>query len=590
MKIQCPKCGKISDIVHVERGRRAECICGAGFTLDDDSVLQDYSFPDEPPPAQIGRYPVKRYVGSGGMCLVYEGIHPELNIPVAIKLPKPEYADDRDFCRRFAKAACICADMNHPNIVKVYEFGKDPRTKVPYLVMEFLSGGTLFDLQQTHGTFSAEETIQIARSVCLGLIAADKHGIVHRDIKPDNIMISADGQFKLSDLGLAKQEAENKSNHNSGKVFQPDVQTLTGQMYSLGTLEFMPPEQLLNAASCDSRADIYSLGVTMYQLVTGHLPIEAADKEMFRTLLLMQEPVVPSDFAPELSIDFDYIVMTCIQKNRNARYDSPAELLLDLDAFLNGQPLPSARLDISGSVLQSSSERIRDNVFRTKLFAMAAVALVGCIICTALLLNHQIKLKRNRLAAENAKQTQKNEGLNSLPASGIFNDNESSPMEKASLPAVDFAAEANITITSAEVHSANSKSRLLFNECVEKAQNAIASGNGFDLLIDELKGFAKSSPDFEIEAAKWIIQLEHARDKWIDNLISKLTESVSPALKEGKWSEAIKVFQDYNGPLKDESRQAREKKIQEFEEAREKVFRETVRTIPLSSSPSTAHP
>ena len=330
---------RVSEIPHVEHGRIAVCACQTSFRIDDSTVVEEISLPDLPPPESIGRFHVVRYLGRGALNCVYEGIHPDLGIPVAIKTLLPEYASDRPSRDQFLQAAKIYAKAVHPNIVKVYETGKD-QNGVPFLVMEFLSGGSLADAMQTNPSFPAKKAAEIGAEVCRALAVTAKLGIVHRDIKPDNIMLSVDGKYKLTDLGLAKLDTSTASG-NDIRILDGNSPENPFRKTSFGTLEYMSPEQYIDADSCDVRSDIYSLGVTLYQLATGRLPFETQTRSELRHMHISVEPLVPSTYMHDIPIDFDYIVMHCIQKRPEDRYSSPEELLTDLEAFLADAPLPS---------------------------------------------------------------------------------------------------------------------------------------------------------------------------------------------------------------------------------------------------------
>lgn len=332
MLIVCPGCGKKQEIEHVERGRRAECLCGTVFTLDDATVLRDYTELDSPPPEKIGPYPIERFIGRGGMGRVYKGFHPGLQMPVAVKTLLKEYANNEPFKDRFIKSARICAKLSHPNVVRVYDFGVTADGTL-YLVLEYIGGGTLFDLLSRSGPLTPKRTAEAGLAMCGALEAAEKAGIVHRDIKPDNIMIDSEGVYKLSDLGLAKIEAKNPP----PKVNLSETVSFTG----LGTPEYMAPEQALDAKHADLRADIYSLGVTLYQLVTGRLPFDAHDPLELRRKHFEELPKVPGEYRDDIPFALDFIIMKCMQKDKSERYQTPEELRADLEAFLAGRELPS---------------------------------------------------------------------------------------------------------------------------------------------------------------------------------------------------------------------------------------------------------
>jgi len=339
MKIRCPKCMRVSEIPHVNHGRTAICPCQTTFRIDDSTVVEEFSLPDLPPPEFIGRYGIVRYLGRGATNCVYEGIHPDLGIPTAIKTMLPEYARDKPSCDQFFRAAKICAKAIHPNIVKFYEAGRDANG-VPFLAMEFLPGGTLADRISKEEKIPVKEAAKIGAAVCRALTETVKLGIVHRDIKPDNIMLAANGEYKLTDLGLAKLDAPGMQGIaariiNEGDPVRPARKT------SFGTLEYMSPEQCVDTDSCDIRSDIYSLGITLYHIASGRLPFEPLTRSELRHMHLSIEPLVPSTYEPDIPLDFDYIVLHCIQKRPEDRYQTPEELLADLEAFLADKPLPS---------------------------------------------------------------------------------------------------------------------------------------------------------------------------------------------------------------------------------------------------------
>ena len=384
MKIRCPQCQRISEIPHVDHGRIAVCACKATFRINDSTVVEEFSLPDLPPPESIGRYTVVRYLGRGALNCVYEGIHPDLGIPVAIKTLLPEYAADRPTREMFLHAIKAYAKAVHPNIVKVYETGRDSNG-VPYLVMEYLSGGTLADSLLNNGFFSAKEAAKIGADICRALVVTAGLGIVHRDIKPDNIMLSAGGQYKLTDLGLAKLDNSNAAG-NSALILDENNPVKSTRKTSFGTLEYMSPEQYIDTESCDIRSDIYSLGVTLYQLVTGRLPFETQTRSELRHMHISVEPLVPSTYMHGIPIDFDYIVMHCIQKRPDDRYDTPEELLADLEAFLADTPLPSTTCGAVPYVRTPALTGRNVEEKRSMLLPAAAILLVLLILASAGLL------------------------------------------------------------------------------------------------------------------------------------------------------------------------------------------------------------
>ena len=400
MKIRCPQCQRISEIPHVEHGRIAICACKGTFRIDDSTIVEEFSLPDLPPPETIGRYTVVRYLGRGALNCVYEGIHPDLGVPVAIKTLLPEYASDRPTREMFLHAIKAYAKAVHPNIVKVHETGRD-LNGVPYFVMEFLPGGTLADSLQKNGFFSAKEAAKIGMDICRALVVTAELGIIHRDIKPDNIMLSADGQYKLTDLGLAKLDNAAASG-NSALVLDENDPAKTVHKTSFGTLEYMSPEQYIDSESCDIRSDIYSLGVTLYQLATGRLPFETQTRSELRHMHISVEPLVPSTYMHGIPIDFDYIVMHCIQKRPEDRYSTPEELLADLKAFLSDAPLPSTTCGAVPFVGFPTPTTRSTEEHRSMLIPVMAALLVLLILASALLLvlkEHSAIKQRKNLSA-----------------------------------------------------------------------------------------------------------------------------------------------------------------------------------------------
>lgn len=329
MKIQCPNCRKITELEHVDSGSNAECVCGFIFEINQHTVVEEYTEIDRHLPERIGPYPVTGLIGFGGMGKVYLGTHPALGLPVAIKMLRMEYMTDQASCSRFMQAARICARINHPNIVRIYDCGYD-RDNV-FLVMEYIPGGSAQDLLDQEGKLDQDHAALILLEICSGLMEAEKLGIVHRDIKPENIMFDRDGEVKLLDLGLSKIIGDSRIGR----------QSVTADLTALGTPQYMSPEQAADAGNCDSRADIYSIGVTLYQLCTGRLPFESDNPDELRRMHALTEPVPPSRLNPELRPGMEAVILRCMKKKRDDRYANITELALDLEACLKNRNLPS---------------------------------------------------------------------------------------------------------------------------------------------------------------------------------------------------------------------------------------------------------
>ena len=563
MKIRCPQCLRISEIPHVEHGRLAVCACRATFRIDDATVVEELSLPDIPPPETIGRYTIVRYLGRGALNCVYEGIHPDLGIPVAIKTLLPEYASDRPSRDQFLHAAKIYAKAVHPNIVKVYETGRDTNG-VPFLAMEFLPGGTLADGMLKNGFYNAKEAAKIAADICRALVVTAGLGIVHRDIKPDNIMISADGQYKLTDLGLAKLDASSAA-ENGALVLDENDPANSSRKTSFGTLEYMSPEQYIDTESCDIRSDIYSLGVTMYQLVTGRLPFEPQTRAELRHMHISVEPLVPSTYMHGIPIDFDYIVMHCIQKKPEDRYNSPDELLADLEAFLADAPLPSTT---RGAVpyVRTPAQTGRTAVEkRFMLLSVAAAVLVLLILAGTglLILKERSASERTRIPAAQPDQ-EESMLVPSDVADGagfpVSSGGQGVPRVRPSTKALD----AEVTIAGENI---DAQASALFKETKKAAEQAVKDGFGFKKAIEDLETFTESEA-YSIEARALISELKKASDEAVAKLMAPLNEKAAELIAKGDYDAAINVYNTDIGPLAPESQPERERKILEIERMR----------------------
>ena len=303
-----------------------------------------------------------------------------------------EYVTDTASCDRFIKSAKICAKLNHPNIVRVYDCGYDKDNV--YLVMEYIGGGSAQDLFEREGALEQHRAARIAHDVCLGLMAAEYHGIVHRDIKPENIMFADDGTVKVLDMGLAKIDGDQRINSYSRTI----------SFTSLGTEQYMPPEQAIDASSCDSRADVYSLGITLYQLCTGKLPFDSNNPQELRRMHALEAPQPPRELKPELHPDLEYIILKCIRKNRDDRYQSIDELELDLDAFLKNHILPS-KLVYETKPRTSPFRRFENIKWRYAFLFLGAAALlsVSTLYC---LFTYIKERKRTRAKVQTVMQVQ----------------------------------------------------------------------------------------------------------------------------------------------------------------------------------------
>ena len=256
------------------------------------------------------RYEIISRVGSGGMADVYKAKDHKLDRMVAVKVLKAEFREDTTFIAKFRKEAQAAAGLSHPNVVNVFDVGED--RGLYYIVMELIEGITLKDYITKKGKLSVKEATSIAIQVSLGLEAAHNRGIIHRDVKPQNIIISTDGKVKLSDFGIAKATNSN---------------TITANV--MGSVHYSSPEQVRGGFS-DAKSDIYSLGITMYEMVTGRVPFDGDTTVSIAIKHLQEEMIPPSRYTPDLPYSLEQIILKCTQKNPERRYANMALLIEDL--------------------------------------------------------------------------------------------------------------------------------------------------------------------------------------------------------------------------------------------------------------------
>lgn len=260
------------------------------------------------------RYEISNLIGRGGMAKIYKAIDLRLNRIVAIKVLNEEYSEDENFVRRFKAEAKAAATISNPNIVNVFDVGQDE--DLHFIVMELVDGTTLKSFIENNGALDSESTLKIAMQICLGIKAAHSSGIIHRDIKPQNIVISKDGVVKVADFGIAK--AINGDTINSAAV---------------GSVHYMSPEQARNGYS-DERSDIYSLGITMYEMVTGILPFNG-DNNVSVVLSHINNPIKPpSNYAPDIYRGLEEIILKATNKHSSYRYNSIDEIIDDIKNVL----------------------------------------------------------------------------------------------------------------------------------------------------------------------------------------------------------------------------------------------------------------
>lgn len=260
------------------------------------------------------RYEILEQIGSGGMSDVYKGKDHKLNRFVAIKVLKNEFSNDKNFVSKFRIEAQSAAGLAHPNIVNVYDVGEEEA--IHYIVMELVEGITLKNYIQKKGKLSVKEAISIAIQMSMGIEAAHNNHIIHRDIKPQNIIISRDGKVKVTDFGIARAASSNTISSNV-----------------MGSVHYTSPEQARGGYS-DEKSDIYSLGITIYEMLTGRVPFDGENTVAVAIKHIQDEMDSPRMYSPDIPVSLEKIVFKCTQKRADRRYLNMTEVIADLKQSL----------------------------------------------------------------------------------------------------------------------------------------------------------------------------------------------------------------------------------------------------------------
>ena len=261
------------------------------------------------------RYEIIEQIGTGGMADVYKAKCHKLNRYVAIKVMKSEFSQDKTFVSKFWAEAQSAAGLVNPNVVNVYDVGVE--NGIYYIVMELVEGITLKKYIEKRGRLPYKEAVSIAIQVANGMDAAHKHNIVHRDIKPQNIIISKEGKVKVTDFGIAKVASSATINTSA----------------SMGSVHYISPEQARGGYS-DERSDIYSLGITLFEMLTGTVPFDGDSAVSVAVQHIQDSIPLPSQLVEGVPVSVDKIVLKCTQKKTDRRYQSAAELIVDLKKSL----------------------------------------------------------------------------------------------------------------------------------------------------------------------------------------------------------------------------------------------------------------
>ncbi len=356
-----------------------------GYVTESQSERLKKSLKEQKAAAhRIPGYKILGKLGSGAMAIVYQAKQLSLNRMVAIKVLPKRFSENPEYVERFYKEGQAAAKLNHTNIVQAYDVGQ--AGGYSYFVMEYVDGKTLYDDLSADKVYSEKEAVDIIIQVAHALAHAHARGLIHRDVKPKNIMTTTSGKVKLADMGLARETADIEA-----------AQSEAGKAY--GTPYYIAPEQIRGEIDIDGRADIYGLGATFYHMVTGRVPFMADNpSDVMRKHL--RDPLIPPDHInTSLSAGVSEVIEIMLAKKKRNRYKDVEELLVDLEAISSGQtPLRAhARIDVSmyrqledGVDLDIEFEEDvykRDIAqrYRMVLLLLGTIAVVALIIIVALL-------------------------------------------------------------------------------------------------------------------------------------------------------------------------------------------------------------
>lgn len=259
------------------------------------------------------KYRILELIGSGGMAYVYKALNMGNRRLVAIKMLKEEFKDDAEFLRRFSREATAVLNLSHENIVRAYDVGT--HNGLPYIVMEYVEGHTLKDLIESNGALPVRTAIGITCQILDALQAAHHHGIIHRDVKPQNVIVTAKGKAKLADFGIAREAKASTVTFSGNKV--------------LGSAHYISPEQAKGTLATET-SDLYSVGVALYEMLTGTVPFTAESTVTVALMHIQQEPVAPIDRVPSLPLALNDIVLRALSKEPSDRYEDARAMRVDL--------------------------------------------------------------------------------------------------------------------------------------------------------------------------------------------------------------------------------------------------------------------
>lgn len=339
-------------------------------TGEQTATLHDVP-PPENIPHHVGRYPIRKQLGKGGMGKVFQAYDPELKRDVALKTMLA--FEDEQMLKRFIQEAEMMAKLSHPYIVKVYDIGNTDG--IPYFAMEFVEGRTLAQCLQQE-KIPVRRVAEMMRKVAEAIHYAHRHGILHRDMKPSNIMVDNQGEPKVMDFGLAMNASSDSKLSQSG--------------VAIGTPAYMPPEQALGKRrALDERSDVYSLGAVLYESLTGVAPFHGTTSQIILKQVIERDPVPPSQIAPRVPKELENICLTAMAKDKQHRYSSAQEFAEDLERFLSHERV----LASAPSRFYKFSKWFHQN----RLLGGVTVSLGLLFIVVSFLFYHKIQVKEREI-------------------------------------------------------------------------------------------------------------------------------------------------------------------------------------------------
>ena len=285
--------------------------------------------PKQPMPKKLGRYTIVRELGKGAMGIVYEGLDPKINRRVAIKTARKDVMESTgrvdEMMERFLREATSAGSLNHPNIITIYDAGEEE--DLAYIAMEFLDGGDLFDVMEQKQRFTPEEAVDIAATICDALAEAHEHGIIHRDVKPANILMPKNASLKVADFGIARIEDSN----------------LTQEGAMIGTPHYMSPEQFMGQRA-DARSDLFSVAIILYEILTSEKPFAGEALSTVMHNVIKSEPVDPSQLNYAIPPCLTKVILKALAKRPRDRYQTARAMAAALRESLKPNPDPAVTL------------------------------------------------------------------------------------------------------------------------------------------------------------------------------------------------------------------------------------------------------